>query len=126
MKRNPATLAADLTGFLACLGSYLPFDYDADKINNESTDMESVWCTVYEIYDAEINTVHYLDYATMSREPEETYRNYFNRSVGFVRQYLPKIQIEAEGVKSKTNGETMTIALLDSIAVHWLLSIDRR
>ena len=86
--------------------------------------MESVGCIIYEIYDAEINTVHYLDYATMSRKPEETYRNYFNRLVGFVRQHLPKTQIEAEGVKS--NGETITIALLDAIAVHWLLSIDRR
>ena len=36
----------------------------------------------------------------MSREPEESYRSYFNRLVGFVRQHLPKTEIQAEGVTS--------------------------
>ena len=126
LKRTPELLASDLEGFLECLASYLPFDYVSDKLLQESTNMDTVWSIIYEIYDVEINTTHYLDYATMSRNPQETYRNYFNRLVGFVRQHLPSNRVEAEGVKSPVTGEALTIGLLDSIAVHWLLSIDRR
>ena len=126
LKRDPPTLASDLEGFLGCLGSYLPFDYVGEKLNTESTDMISVWDIIYEIYDAEVDTTNYLDYATMVKQPEETYRNFFNRLVGFVRQHLPRKKIEAEGISSPSSGETLSIGLLDSIAIHWLLSIDKR
>ena len=126
LKRTPEELASDLEGFLECLASYLPFDYVPDKLLQESTNMSSVWSIIYDIYDVEINTSHYLDYATMSRNPQETYRNYFNRLVGFVRQHLPREEMEAEGIKSPATGEALTIGLLDAIAVHWLVSIDKR
>ena len=85
LKRNAATLASDLEGFLECVGSYLPFDYVSDKLKNESSNIETVWDIIYEIYDAEITTTTYLDYALMAKDPDESYRNYFNRLVGFVR-----------------------------------------
>ena len=62
----------------------------------------------------------------MTRETGETYRNYFNRLVGFTRQHLPQRQITVEGVTVPAAGKTLTVALLDSIAVHWLLNINRR
>ena len=126
LKRSPTILASDLESFLECLASYLPFDYIADKLNAESSNMRTVWAIIYEVYDAEISTTHYLDYASMTKLPQETYRNYFNRLVGFVRQHLPDKHIEAEGVSSPNAGEQLTIGLLDSITIHWLLSIDRR
>ena len=52
LKRTPSVLAADLEGLLECLGSYLPFDYVSDKLKSESTDMNSAWAIIYEIYDA--------------------------------------------------------------------------
>ena len=126
LKRSPVVLAADLSSFLACLGGYLPFDYVTEKLNAETSDMNSVWKIVYEIYDAEINTVNFLEFASMSRNSGETYRNYYNRLVGFVRQHLPTTRIEAEGVKSPTTGESLSIALLDTIAICWLNNIDKR
>ena len=126
LKRDPKTLAADLDSFLACLGSYLPFDYVAEKLNSETTNLDTAWEIIYEIYDAEIDATTYLDYASMTKLPEETYRNFYNRLVGFVRQHLPKKEIKAEGAKSPVTGEVMTVALLDSIAIHWLLTIDKR
>ena len=126
LKRSAAVLAEDLDGLFDSIASYLPFDYIADKLKTETTCMTDVWNIIYEVYDAEVSTTHYLDYATMSRNPQETYRNYYNRLVGFVRQHLPKSAITAEGVTSPRAGEVMSIALLDSIAIHWLLSIDRQ
>ena len=126
LKRTPAVLAADLDGLLECLGSFLPFDYVVDKLKKETTDMKSAWAIIYEIYDAEICTTHYLDYALMSKLPQETYRSYFNRLVGFVQQHLPDKRYVAEGVTSPIAGEELTIGLLDSVAVHWLLTIDKR
>ena len=77
LKRTPDILASDLEGFLQCLSGYLPFDYVADKLVSETTCMKSVWDIIYEIYDVEINTTHFLDYASMSRSPGETYRGFF-------------------------------------------------
>ena len=126
LKRDPETLASDLEGFLDCVASYLPFDYVAEKLRSESHNIQSVWSIIYEIYDAELTTTNYLDYGSMTKEPEETYRNFFNRLVGFARQHLPTEAVEAEGVKCSREGEVMSIGLLDAIAVHWLNSIDKR
>ena len=43
-----------------------------------------------------------------------------------MRQHLPWEEMEAEGIKSPATGEALTIGLLDAIAVHWLVSIDKR
>ena len=126
LKRNPTVLAADLDSFLECLAGFLPFDYVAEKLKAETTNMKTVWAIIYEIYDAEISTNHYLDYAFMERLPQETYRNFFNRLVGFVRQHLPDTSVTAEGITSPAGGETLSIGLLDSIAIHWMMKIDRR
>ena len=126
LKRTPEILAADLEGFLQCLASYLPFDYVADKLVSETTNLQSAFDIIYEIYDVEINTTHFLDYASMVRNPQETYRGYYNRLVGFVRQHLPREQFTAEGVQSPARGETLFIGLLDAITIHWLISIDKR
>ena len=125
LKRSPAVLAEDLGGFLDCIASYLPHDYVADKLRNESTSLDSVWNILYEIYDAEVDTTHYLDYANMTREPQETYRNFYNRLVGFVRQHLPRTRVEAEGVRSPEGGEKLSISLLDSIYRHSLANNNR-
>ena len=69
LKRTPELLAADLEGFLQCIGSYLPFDYVSDKLLTETTSLESVWDVIYEIYDVEINSTHFLDYVNMTRNP---------------------------------------------------------
>ena len=60
----------------------------SEKLNNESTNIKSVWDILYEIYDLEITTTNFLDYALMSRESEESYRSYFNRLVGFPSRNL--------------------------------------
>ena len=126
LKRDVETLAADLVGFLDCVAGYIPFDYVADKLRDQTTCIDSVWDIVYEIYDAELTTTNFLDYATMKREDNETYRSFFNRLVGFVRQHLPRKAHSAEGISSPNDGEGLTIALLDSITIHWLLTIDSR
>ena len=124
--RDPETLAYDLEGFLTCIAGYLPFDYVSTKLITQTTCLKDVWQIIYEIYDAEVSTTHYLDYAAMEKKPEETYRNFFNRLVGFVQQHLPENSVSAEGVSSPITGERMSIGLLDSIAVHWLITIDKR
>ena len=95
LKRTPEVLAADLDSLLECLGGFLPFDYVSEKLKSESTNVKSAFEIIYELYDAEIDTTHYLDYASMS-------------------------------MTSPNTGEKLTIGLLDSIAVHWLLAIDKR
>ena len=97
LKRTHQILAADLDSLLECLGGFLPFDYVSEKFKSETRDIKSAFAIIYEIYDAEIDTTHYLDYASMLRLPQETYRNFFNRLVGIVRQHLPDKSYTAEG-----------------------------
>ena len=87
LKRTATLLASDLEGFLSTIGTYLPFDYVTEKLIDESTSLDSVWSIIYEIYDAELVTTNYLDYASMQRETGKTYRNFFNRLVGFTKQH---------------------------------------
>ena len=126
LKRSPSVLSSDLEGSLQTLSGYLPFDYVASKLCNETTDMKSVWQVIYEIYDLEITTTNFLDYATMTKNQDESYRGFYNRLVGFVRQHLPQITYEADGVRSPATGEQLSISLLDAITIHWLLMIDKR
>ena len=72
LKRSPEVLAADLIGFLTCIGSYLPFDHVYEILVEQSTNFSTVWQIVYEIYDADISSTNYLDYASMVKQPQET------------------------------------------------------
>ena len=49
LKRDVDTLVADLEGFLDCLASYLPFDYVAEKLKQESTNITSAWSIIYAV-----------------------------------------------------------------------------
>ena len=124
LQRDVPTLIADLDGFLDCVASFLPFDYIAEKLKQESTDIASVWSIIYEVYDAELTTTNFLDYGSMTRLENETYRSFYNRLVGFVRQHLPQETVTSEGVSCPAQGEQLSIGLLDAIAIHWLLSIN--
>ena len=62
----------------------------------------------------------------MVKEPDETYRSFYNRLVGFFRQHLPKEEMEVKGIVVPRTGEKFTVALLDSVAIHWLSSIDKK
>ena len=124
LKRDVPTLVADLEGFLDCIASFLPFDYLGDKLKRETNNITQVWNIIYEVYDAELTTTNFLDYGSMSRQEDETYRGYYNRLVGFVRQHLPQEAISSEGVSCPNTGEQLTIGLLDAIAIHWLLNIN--
>ena len=64
LKRSAEVLASDLDGFLESITSYLPFDYVSDSLKTRARCMKDVWDIIYEIYDAELDTNHYLDYAT--------------------------------------------------------------
>ena len=71
LKRTPEVLSLDLDGFLNTLAGYLPFDYVASKLCSETSDMKTVWQLIYEIYDLEITTTNFLDYATMAKNQDE-------------------------------------------------------
>ena len=86
-----------------------------DKLKAESTGIESVWGIQYETYDVELTTTNFMDYATMRREPDKSYRSFYNCLVGFMRQHLPKQAVTAEGVVSPLLEK---ILVLDAVAIH--------
>ena len=80
LKRSPEVLASDLEGFLSTIETYLPCDYDTEKLLVETTNLQSVWSIIYEIYDAELVTTNHLVYP-----PTPTTDNSFGRTSNFSR-----------------------------------------
>ena len=114
LKLDIPTLVADLEGFLDCIASFLPFDYLGDKLKRETKNVTQVLTIIYEVSDAELTTTNFLDYGSMSRQEDETYRGYYNRLVGFVRQHLHLEAISSEHISYLNTGEQLTIRLLDA------------
>ena len=126
LKRSPAQKQSDLETFFGIIGSYMPYDYVSRKLYKEATNIAKVREILYEIYDVEINTTSFLDYAEMKKDPTESYRNFWNRLVGFMEQHLPAKRVEVDGAQCGDAGEKLTVSLLDAISVHWLMAIDKR
>ena len=132
-KRTAAVLRQDLQDFLANLGSYLPFNYAAKKLLKVPTSLQTVWETIYDIYDADITADSFLDFTFIKKNEAETYRSYWERLVDHVRDHLavsPALPAEAikveEAVAPRGAGEGLTVTLLDLVTVWWLNNINPR
>ena len=112
LNRDIPTLVADLEGFLNCVASFLPFDYIGEKLKLETNNINQVWDVLYEVYDAELTTTNFLDYGTMTRQEDETYRGFYNRLVGFVRQHLPRRAESADGLHVLTQANSCQLGYL--------------
>ena len=125
--RSALALKADLEGFFDTLASYMPYDYVSSKCMKETRNITDVWKVVYEIYDAEITPASFMDYSSLKKEPTETYRNFWNRLVGFVEQHLAKTAaLAVEGAVVPAEGDAISVTMLDLITMHWMAVIDPR
>ena len=130
-KRKKEVIKEDLDGFFDSIAGYLPHDYVSSKLRGETTCIEDVWRIIYDIYDAEVSPRSFLDYVALKKEPEETYRNFWNRLVGYVSQHLAKnpadgSKLTVEGATVPEAGDTISVTMLDLITIHWMSEIDSR
>ena len=86
--RTPAVLKEDLEDFLLMLASYLPHGYLTDKLVTKSTSFDSAIRIIEDHYGLTPSQETFCDLVSMSRLPDEPYRQYFDRLVAFVSKHL--------------------------------------
>ena len=121
--RTASDKGEDLRDFLNTLAGYLPFPYLTEKIIDGTTNLQQVWDIIYDHYGVSVTSETFLDYVTIKLNTGETYRRFFDRLLAHARLNLPKASITVNGINTG-NGESMTVALMNFIALDWLNKIN--
>ena len=115
--RSAEDKGEDLRDFLHTLVGYLPFPYLTEKIVTSSANLKNVWDIIYDHYGINVTSESLLDYASLKLNDGETYRQFFGRLLSHARLHLPKADITVDGINTGTAGESMTVSLMNFIAV---------
>ena len=129
LKRTAAELESDLLDFLDNFAGYLPFRYLTQKLKSTTGSFKDVRNALYEIYGVQNSASTLLDFASMRKSPDETYRQFFERLASHVEGHIPVPGgdgIVVQGVKIEPAGEPVTVALLNQVVISWLQAIDPR
>ena len=122
--RTPLQLCEDVQDFLLMLSSYLPHGYITDKLLKKSRSFESAFAIIEEHYGLTPSQETFCDFSSMVRLPDEPYRQYYDRLVAFMTKHLmPEGTQEVDGISVKEGGETLSISLLNLIALQWISRI---
>ena len=86
-----------------------------------STNLQTVWDTIYEHYGINVTSESLLDYVSVNINDGETYRQFFDR---LLPHAWPKGNIIVDGINSGPTVEQMSIGLMNFIAMDWLQKIN--
>ena len=115
LRIDASRLTADLDNFLHIIAGYL-----TTRIVEDTTSINDVWKVFAEIYNCEITSETLLDFASFKRLENEGYRQLFERMVDHVRRHLAGPNVRVASLSTGARGDTMSISLMNVIAVHWL------
>ena len=126
LKRSAAEMKIDLEDLLDTVSGYLPFRYITQTLKSRTTCWKKVKEAVFEIYGVQTTATTQLNFAKIKKQPDETYRQMFERMVAHVEQHLPHPEKEFTlgGIKVETAGEKMTVGLYNHLVIDWLRAID--
>ena len=115
------------TTFWLMLASYLPRGYITDKIPNKSVSFESAFNIIEDHYGLIPSQETLCDLVQLSRLPGERYRQFFDRLVAFMNRHLmphnTKEEYTVDGVKVPPTGDTLSVSMLNLLALRWLEKI---
>ena len=118
--RSAQDKGEDLKDFLHTLVGYLPFPYLTEKIVQGTKNLNEVWDIIYEHYGLKVTGDSLLDFASMTQLQGETFRQFFDRLLSHTRLHLPRAGIMVDGISSGDAGETMSIGLMNFVALAWI------
>ena len=79
-KRSASALRDDLVAFIQTVAGYLPHSYVTQRMLTTTTCMEDVFDIIADIYEAEINSLTFMDLALIRKDSKETYRTFYCQS----------------------------------------------
>ena len=122
--RSAQDKSEDLKDFLSIIVGFLPFPYLTEKIVNGTKKLQDVWDALHEHYGLLVTGESLLDFAAMAITNEESYRQFFDRLLAHARLHLVKENVTVDGITSGENGETLSISLMNFVAMEWLRKIN--
>ena len=116
--RQAPDLADDLSDLLYTLAGYLPHAYLTDKILINTKCWEDVWTVINDHYNVQVSSETFLDFESMYKQDEETYRQFYERLLQHVKQHLAPADVKVESI-TNTAKDTMSISLMNIVALQW-------
>ena len=116
-------LADDLSDLLHTLAGYLPHAYLTDKILFNTKCWDDVWTVINDHYNVQVSSETLLDFESMYKQDEETYRQFYERLLQHVKQHLAPANVKVESI-TNTAQDAMSISLMNLVALQWLRKID--
>ena len=110
--REPAVVADELEDFLHMLASFLPHGYITEKIVSKSTSFESAFFIIEENFGLVPSQESLCDFPDLVREPNEPYRQFFDRMVSFISKHLmpaSTASVKVESVQVPNTGDTLSV-----------------
>ena len=121
---TPAQLKDDLEDFLYMLASYLPHGFLTDKILKKSTSFNSAFKLIEEHFGLLPSQETFCDFSSLTRAPNEPYRQFFDRMLAFLSQHLMPHKVAGDntvdGTAVPVGGDKITVTMMNMVAMMWL------
>ena len=111
-----------LVDFLHHLSGFLPHSYLTSKLVENTTKLEDIWDIIYEHYNVQVTPETFLDGEAIRQEPNENYRQFYERLLQHAKLHLAPVDAKVDGLKNQV-ADKMSISLMNHIAVQWLRKI---
>ena len=112
-----------LVDFLHHLAGFLPHSYLTSKLVENTSKLEDCWDIIYEHYNVQVTPETFLDGEAIRQEPNENYRQFYERLLQHAKLHLAPIDAKVDGMKNQV-ADKMSISLMNHIAVQWLRKIN--
>ena len=112
--------------FLGHICSFFKYPYYNHLIKERSTDMESIYDILNEIYHIEKDVSSFTTVAKVKKNSAESYAVFYAKIVYLMEQNLAPAGKTVNRVVTPATGDKMSVSLLDHAALLWLLKIDPR
>ena len=126
LKRDKQEMAEDLVAFIRCISGFLPDDDIREKLETETKSFADIMKQIRQLYDAEQTPDKDLDFMFLKKSPQETHRKFFERLSAHARRNLVGPDQDVNGLKSGTEGDKMTLSLMNMVVKVWLFKTDPR
>ena len=124
LKRQPLELKEDCIHFLHALSSYMPYGYLVEKFVSSVSSLGNAFALICEHYGVSPSQESFLDFVSIHKDANESYRQYHERLLAFARQHLTKANTSVDGVNSGVSGDKLTISHMNLITLIWLKNIN--
>ena len=125
--RTPDQISDDLQDFLHTLASYMPHGFITDRILLQSTSFDTAFKIIEESFGLLPTQETFCDFLTLTRLPNEPYRQFYERMQSFVVQHLMPYKTKdvnlVNGVIVPPEGDKISVSLMNMVTLFWIQKI---